>query len=155
MHPLWTVEPATMAVSARCLARGLHELRPIPPHDLTGVKHPISLASRVLAHARIPDQLGRLPPMYVPRLNGRSLIGNNSRVLVSDGARKFAAADTKITQPDELIALRARDEWKSWKSRLGSSSEPNNQSTGLHDLQDTVGAVTWVEGDGTAAGVSR
>jgi hypothetical protein len=31
----------------------------------------------------------------------------------------------------------------------------HDQMAGLHDIQDTVGAVAWVEGDGAAAGVSR
>lgn len=67
-----------------------------------------------------------------------------------------------MVHPDELVAPRARDDWVKWKERLATASEStstsnHDQSTGpgLHDVQDTVGAVSWVQGDGAAAGVSR
>jgi len=81
---------------------------------------------------------------------------------VSDGAKKFATTNgysIRTVASDELITPRARDEWKYWKTRMESSPEPNenrdNQMSGLYDIQDTVGAVVWVEGGSTAAGVSR
>lgn len=86
---------------------------------------------------------------------------------MSDGARDFITAnssragfDVQMIHPDGLVAPRARDHWVKWKERLATASEStstsnHDQSTGLHDVQDTVGAVSWVEGDGAAAGVSR
>ena len=65
-----------------------------------------------------------------------------------------------MINPDELVAPRARDDWVKWKEMLAATSEStctsnHDQTVGLHDVQDTVGAVAWVEGDGAAAGVSR
>jgi len=89
------------------------------------------------------------------------------RTVVSDGARDFVRANVsragfgvQTTHPDELVAPRARDDWIKWKERLVTVSESthtgdHDQMAGLHDIQDTVGAVAWVEGDGAAAGVSR
>ncbi|KAF8348325.1 asparaginase [Amanita rubescens] len=117
---------------------------------VSGVKNPIRLARYVLEYSRIPDKLGRLAPMTV----------------VSNGARDFVRANfsradfgVQTIHPDELVAPRARDDWMKWKERLATVSESthtgdHNQMAGLHDIQDTVGAVAWVEGDGAAAGVS-
>ncbi|KAF8740783.1 hypothetical protein AX14_007161 [Amanita brunnescens Koide BX004] len=117
---------------------------------VSGVKNPIRLARCVLEYSRIPDKLGRLPPVTV----------------ASDGARDFITAnsskagfDVQMINPDELVAPRARDDWVKWKEMLAATSEStctsnHDQTVGLHDVQDTVGAVAWVEGDGAAAGVS-
>ncbi|KAF8639581.1 hypothetical protein AX17_001483 [Amanita inopinata Kibby_2008] len=115
---------------------------------VSGVKNPISLARSILEYSRIPDELGRLPPM----------------TLVSDGARRFAATtfhsriNVQLVPPDELISPQAKGKWKIWRERLASSSEPavthDEDADVLYDMQDTVGAVTWVERDGTASGVS-
>ncbi|KAF8628882.1 hypothetical protein AX15_003668 [Amanita polypyramis BW_CC] len=113
---------------------------------VSGIKNPISLARCVLAHSRTPDKLGRLPPM----------------TLVSDGAQNFVNSTRpglciQLVNPDDLVTPRAKDEWTGWKNRLTSESAEivnEERTTGLYDLQDTVGAVAWVEGEGGAAGVS-
>ncbi|KAM6502028.1 asparaginase [Amanita muscaria] len=112
---------------------------------ISGIKNPICLARQVLEHAKTPDGLGRLPPMF----------------LVSEGARTFAAIHAhsiQFIQPDELKAPRAVDEWRLWKERFTSlakhDGKHDDQLTGMNDIQDTVGAVALVEGGYAAAGVS-
>ncbi|KAK2464249.1 hypothetical protein APHAL10511_003706 [Amanita phalloides] len=113
---------------------------------VSGVKNPIHVARYVLEYSRIPDKLGRLPPMTV----------------VSDGAQDLvirAGFDVQSVHPDELVTPRAKGDWTKWKELLVAASESGNvtndaQMPGLDDLQDTVGAVAWVDGDGVAAGVS-
>ena len=78
---------------------------------------------------------------------------------MSGGAQNFVTTNfsqpsIQLVRPDELVAPRAKDDWSMWKDRLTSESV-EEQMTGLYDLQDTVGAVAWVEEDGTAAAVSR
>ncbi|KZP34356.1 N-terminal nucleophile aminohydrolase [Athelia psychrophila] len=124
---------------------------------LSGVKNPIRAALAVLVHSRVPDPLGRIPPM----------------TLTSTGALKFAASfGVPIVSPEALITPHALAAWERWTARLkrarqaeATSLEGDNMGTelegsgeGLHDSQDTVGAVVCVNGpDGvtsTAAGVS-
>lgn len=92
-------------------------------------------------------------------------------LLVSSGASEFAKPTGLQCRPESLITARARWEWADWKSKLDAASScasscsppdstgrpaaPLIQADGLHDKQDTVGAVAWdVEGH-LAAGVSR
>ncbi|KAK7005745.1 nucleophile aminohydrolase [Favolaschia claudopus] len=106
---------------------------------VSGIKNPIRLARAILEHARIPDPLGRIPPL----------------TLVSHGARLFAEQlppDIKaelLVPPETLITSRATKTWESWKSRLAGISAANTESSTEHDdmelesLQDTVGAVAF------------
>ncbi|KAJ6587090.1 asparaginase [Mycena vulgaris] len=111
---------------------------------VSGVKNPICLARRILEHSRIPDRLGRIPPL----------------TLVSNGAHAFAnSAHLQLVPPDSLITPRARTQWSTWKERLESSIPVDLRSAedadGLHAFQDTVGAVAWNAASGEiASGVS-
>lgn len=56
----------------------------------------------------------------------------------------------------DLITALAKEKWQKWKERLESyNCESEEGSSGLMDLQDTVGAVAFHETDGVASGVSR
>ncbi|KAJ7497469.1 asparaginase [Mycena latifolia] len=111
---------------------------------VSGVKNPIRLASRILEHSRIPDRLGRIPPL----------------TLVSTGAHAFAnSAHVELVPPEALITPRAYAEWNTWKARFDSSVPVDDGQTGdadgLHAVQDTVGAVAWNAASGDiASGVS-
>ncbi|KAF8973118.1 nucleophile aminohydrolase, partial [Flammula alnicola] len=105
-----------------------------------GVKNPIKLAKSILDYSRVPDRLGRVPPL----------------TLVSTGAQKFAAGRVETVPEEALIAPNAYEQWKKWKHRLEAgedSSEQDNEGS-LRDIQDTVGAVAFHDADGMAAGVS-
>ncbi|KAI0358447.1 N-terminal nucleophile aminohydrolase [Trametes cingulata] len=122
---------------------------------VSGVENPIALAHSVLQYARRPDPLGRIPPM----------------LLVSAGAVEFArtrAANTTCVV-DAMISPRAQREWKKWKDMLEAAQNPQAassvqasgastvgppQTDGLHNRQDTVGAVVMDAEGGLAAGVS-
>ncbi|KAF8070624.1 asparaginase [Lyophyllum atratum] len=111
---------------------------------VSGVKNPIRLARAILEHSTIPDQLGRIPPL----------------MLVAEGARKFAAANsTRLaveTAPlDSLVSPKAREDWLKWKARIESpDADQTVPTTCLTDIQDTVGAVACQNADAVAAGVS-
>jgi taspase (threonine aspartase 1) len=99
---------------------------------LPGVKNPIRLARRILGHSRIPDRLGRIPPL----------------TLVSNGAHAFAKSiNLPLVPPESLITPRAEQQWRTWKARLESSAPADvgldEDPVGLHAFQDTVGAVAW------------
>ncbi|KAJ7446237.1 asparaginase [Mycena galericulata] len=107
----------------------------------SGVKNPIRLARRILEHARVPDPLGRIPPL----------------TLVADGARAFAqSAGVDLVVPTSLVTPRAQAQWATWKARLdGADSPPPPDAESLHAIQDTVGAVAWDAASGAiASGVS-
>ncbi|TCD71261.1 hypothetical protein EIP91_011739 [Steccherinum ochraceum] len=113
---------------------------------VSGVKNPIAAACAVLEHGRSRDILGRIPPL----------------MLVSQGAREFAERrDVTCVPAEALISERSRQDWDRWKSRLDaaqSQSAPATStldSSGLHDIQDTVGAVALDTTSSLAAGVSR
>jgi len=109
---------------------------------VSGCKNAIGLARAVLDYSRVPDKLGRVPPL----------------TLVSSGASNFAADHRVETIPaDALITPKTYDHWKKWKNRLDSSDDSSTwlaTDERLEDIQDTVGAVAWHESDGLAAGVS-
>ncbi|KAJ7647124.1 asparaginase [Roridomyces roridus] len=95
---------------------------------VSGVKNPIRLARAILEHARVPDALGRIPPL----------------TLVSEGAHAFGRLPK---------TPRAQSQWNTWKARLdGVDAGPVDD---MQVLQDTVGAVAWDLSSGTiASGVS-
>ncbi|KAJ6499065.1 asparaginase [Mycena sanguinolenta] len=127
---------------------------------VSGIKNPVRLARLILEHARVPDPLGRIPPL----------------TLVSHGAHAFAeqymmGEDGRplIVPPESLVTPRAKKTWEVWKTRLeaalSSTSEwsvgsgplvpsaedfmaPEEEAEGdemdLHAMQDTVGAVAFV-----------
>ncbi|KAJ7091214.1 asparaginase [Mycena epipterygia] len=111
---------------------------------VSGVKNPIRLARSILEHSRVPDHLGRIPPL----------------TLVSTGAHAFAnsAQGVELVAPQSLVTPRAQKQWSTWKDRLDSPSvdfRPAEEADGLHAFQDTVGAVAWNAASGEiASGVS-
>ncbi|KAF5322832.1 hypothetical protein D9619_002038 [Psilocybe cf. subviscida] len=130
---------------------------------VSGVKNPIKLARCILDHSRVPDKLGRVPPL----------------TLASTGAHKFATAHgIETVPPDALITPRATAQWKTWTRRLALSEsdandtiptpahlrgvgpkvenpEDDEDEEGAESLmQDTVGAAAFCGGT-MAAGVSR
>ncbi|KAJ6625457.1 asparaginase [Mycena sp. CBHHK59/15] len=109
---------------------------------VSGVKNPVRLAHRILEHSRIPDPLGRIPPL----------------TLVSNGAHAFAAlhpGHVDLVAPESLVTPRAQQQWATWKDRLVSSSPPSEDPGSLHPFQDTVGAMAWNADSGEiASGVS-
>ncbi|KAJ7217878.1 nucleophile aminohydrolase [Mycena pura] len=109
---------------------------------VSGVKNPIRLARRVLEHSRVPDYLGRIPPL----------------TLVSAGAHAFArSAHVQLVPPESLITPRAQRQWETWKHRLDSSIAVSGlaKDSDADVFQDTVGAVAWnaISGE-IASGVS-
>ncbi|RDB24942.1 Threonine aspartase 1 [Hypsizygus marmoreus] len=112
---------------------------------VSGIKNPIRVARAILDYSKVPDPLGRIPPL----------------TLVSEGAHAFAVAHcadgkSQSVPAESLIASRSKREWEEWKARLdrgdyGTESQVEN----IRDIQDTVGAVVC-EGtvDGISAGVS-
>ncbi|KAJ8696328.1 hypothetical protein PTI98_006207 [Pleurotus ostreatus] len=114
---------------------------------VSGITNPIRLARAVLDHARIPDPLGRVPPM----------------MLVSEGATSFASSVPQppiaIVPVDSLITLRARQQWAKWKARLDQAEagpvDSTCPTTAEDQMQDTVGAITCDRAGRMAAGVSR
>ncbi|KAI0663510.1 N-terminal nucleophile aminohydrolase [Cubamyces menziesii] len=112
-----------------------------------GVKNPVALAHEVLQHSRLPDPLGRIPPL----------------LLVSAGAEDFARIRGLTCPPESMIAPRATLEWQKWKALLEDAQAATTQAStlapiscagGLRDRQDTVGAVVLDGASLTAAGVS-
>ncbi|KAJ7346860.1 asparaginase [Mycena albidolilacea] len=132
---------------------------------VSGIKNPVRLARLIFEHARVPDPLGRIPPLN----------------LVSQGAHAFAAVrgdegkqGDLLVPPESLVSPRAWKSWEVWKARLdgalassSSSSTPaarlpdtvddlmvpetrvedqdlDSAMVDLHALQDTVGAVAFV-----------
>ncbi|KAJ3733520.1 asparaginase [Lentinula guzmanii] len=106
---------------------------------VSGVKNPIRLARAILEHSQVPDPLGRIPPL----------------TLVCSGAHAFASQNPRtsstIIDKDAMISPSARDRWYYWKEKLNSASIEGGNN--MHDLQDTVGAVTSCFGE-MASGVS-
>ncbi|KAF8813801.1 N-terminal nucleophile aminohydrolase [Phlegmacium glaucopus] len=115
---------------------------------VSGCQNAIRVARAVLDHSRVPDKLGRVPPL----------------TLVSSGAYNFAAGQLETIPPEALITFKTYERWKKWKTRLDSSedsltlidpaSQLDTTSEELWAIQDTVGAVAWHGSDGLAAGVS-
>ncbi|GBE81113.1 nucleophile aminohydrolase [Sparassis latifolia] len=124
---------------------------------VSGLKNPIKAARAVLEHSRVPDPLGRIPPL----------------LLVSDGATKFAESKgVETVSAESLISPRAKEEWMKWKTKLDSaiagnpsdeavpseqsSTSPISPSTAdsLRAIQDTVGAVALDAEGNTSTGVS-
>ncbi|KAJ8487427.1 hypothetical protein ONZ51_g4197 [Trametes cubensis] len=112
-----------------------------------GVKNPVALAHEVLQHSRMPDPLGRIPPL----------------LLVSAGAEDLARIRGLTCPPESMIAPRATLEWQKWKALLEAAQAASTQAVtltpdscadGLRDRQDTVGAVALDGASLTAAGVS-
>ncbi|KAH9485134.1 Threonine aspartase 1 [Psilocybe cubensis] len=102
---------------------------------VSGVRNPIRLARSILEHARVPDKLGRVPPL----------------TLTSSGAYKFAASrGIDVVPPETLKTAGAEAQWGKWKARLAEQEA----GVGLGDIQDTVGAVAYNSEEGMAAGVS-
>ncbi|KAF8441538.1 nucleophile aminohydrolase [Boletus edulis BED1] len=118
---------------------------------VSGVRHPIKLASAILGHARVPDRLGRIRPL----------------TLVSSGAHAFAQRHGIETVDDvtPMIAPRAQQDWQRWRKRyddlegvtVGEAHGADTDATDLPQdaMQDTVGAVVWDSEGNLAAGVSR
>ncbi|KAN0090850.1 Nucleophile aminohydrolase [Tylopilus felleus] len=113
---------------------------------VSGVKNPIKLASAVLAHGRVPDKLGRIPPL----------------TLVSSGACAFAQTHgIETVDATSMVAPRAKEDWQRWMTRYDEATshrerEPGTGTTDLpqNAMQDTVGAVAWDSEGKLAAGVS-
>ncbi|KDQ57831.1 hypothetical protein JAAARDRAFT_178341 [Jaapia argillacea MUCL 33604] len=110
---------------------------------VSGVKNPIGVARSIIEYSKVPDPLGRLPPL----------------TLVGEGAKAFASSSgLPVIPPEELKSPRAIEEWVRWKTRLDESqSHPLSHRDlpgGLHDRQDTVGAAVWDSTGNLAAGVS-
>ncbi|PCH43775.1 N-terminal nucleophile aminohydrolase [Wolfiporia cocos MD-104 SS10] len=118
---------------------------------VSGLKNPIKAARLVLDYSRIPDPLGRIPPM----------------ILVANGAVQFADLHGMHSVPSEsLISPRARQEWLRWKATLGSTQVSSGSiaiEQGLSDTvnptdmshkQDTVGAIACASNGHLSAGVS-
>ncbi|GLB37601.1 putative N-terminal nucleophile aminohydrolase [Lyophyllum shimeji] len=110
---------------------------------VSGVKSPIRLARAVLEYSKIPDRLGRIPPI----------------TLVGEGALTFASSinaqpTIETVPPGSLISPKARGEWTRWKTRLESSNADQTEAASLNDIQDTVGAVACQDANAVAAGVS-
>ncbi|EIW63309.1 N-terminal nucleophile aminohydrolase [Trametes versicolor FP-101664 SS1] len=121
---------------------------------VSGVKNPIKLAHSVLQYSRTPDLLGRIPPL----------------LLVSAGAQEFARTRDLACIPDSMISPRAHREWKRWTDALETARHAHPMDTmletssavglqhpqtdGLHDRQDTVGAIALDAEGNLAAGVS-
>ncbi|KAH8107903.1 nucleophile aminohydrolase [Cristinia sonorae] len=113
---------------------------------VSGVKNPVKVARAILEHGRTVDVLGRVPPL----------------MLVSHGAQNFALRrDIECVVPGAMVSERSRREWVIWKSRLDTAlasrhrpARLEEESSGLHAVQDTVGAISWDSGSSLAAGVS-
>ncbi|KAF7315505.1 hypothetical protein MIND_00065800 [Mycena indigotica] len=102
---------------------------------VSAVKNPITVSRLILERSRKPDPVGRIPPI----------------TLVSVGAHAFArqSATHLIVEEESMVTPRARKQWKIWKDRLETMSNPD------HAMQDTVGAIAWNEISGEiASGVS-
>ncbi|KAI9572214.1 nucleophile aminohydrolase [Boletus coccyginus] len=112
---------------------------------VSGVRNPIKLANAILAHARVPDRLGRIRPL----------------TLVSSGARAFAQGNgIETVDATSMVSPRAKEDWQRWTKRydeVPSTDEPGADTTFLpqYVMQDTVGAVAWDAEGNMAAGVSR
>ncbi|KAF9529185.1 nucleophile aminohydrolase [Crepidotus variabilis] len=115
---------------------------------LAGIKNPISAACTVLDQSTIPNKLGLIPPL----------------TLVSNGAHLFATFRGVLgVPPESLISPAARVNWQKWKTRLENSYTDASSPKIQHQqddkdeemsMQDTVGAIACLEGQGVAAGVS-
>jgi taspase, threonine aspartase, 1 len=137
---------------------------------VSGVRNPVMLARRVLDARRrqrgTSMSMGRVPPL----------------MMVGEGAAKFAreVGVCVVRETGEMVAPRAREEWRVWKARWEQEerevlqrhvaaaaeaasievAEPG-ASVGvdsLHARQDTVGAVVLLDDAGDiqiSAGVSR
>ena len=87
MPQSWTVGQAILAVLVQCPVSVLSDSVPLNSRNCTGVKNPIRLARCVLEYSRIPDKLGRLPPVYASYsagllyYDGRNNLGQ-SRLMV-------------------------------------------------------------------------
>lgn len=135
----------------------------VPIHNNTGIKNPIRLARSILEYSKIPDPLGRIPPLFVTPIaynlfkRVKAETPSRNRSLVSEGARSFAALNAPSVQtvsPEILKSPRAEADWKKWKARIEGPNTAVGEDT-LTAMQDTVGAVSWHTGEGMAAGVSR
>ncbi|KZV86225.1 N-terminal nucleophile aminohydrolase [Exidia glandulosa HHB12029] len=108
---------------------------------VSGVKNPIRLAGAILDASRRPRVLGRVPPL----------------TLVGEGARQFASQyGVELVDPETLVAPHARELWEKWSVRLAEveAGATLTEDEKMGGMQDTVGAVAWVEGEGMAAAVS-
>ncbi|KAH9858714.1 N-terminal nucleophile aminohydrolase [Lenzites betulinus] len=120
----------------------------------SSLKNPIQVALSVLQYSRTPDPLGRIPPL----------------LLVSSGAEDFARTRGMVCPPEDMVSPRALSEWKKWKDALANAQQASPAGTtaetsaplarrppqvdGLHDRQDTVGAIVLDAEGNLAAGVS-
>ena len=80
------------------------------------------------------------------------------RMLVSQGARRFAASNGVPTCDfATLVAPRCVSEWDHWKKMLSDPppSIPKQDQGPEIPMQDTVGAISCDSNGGLAAGVSR
>lgn len=149
----------------------------------TGVKRHVQLARAVLEYSRRPDPLGRIAPLFVSPSHVHNDPAERCmvfRMLVADGALQFARAQGIPTvPPSDLVAPRAQEEWEHWTNVLRSVSHPEGMeksttacpavvrddesaplsmgtdNAGLHNVQDTVGAVACDASGSFSAGVSR
>ncbi|KAF8160804.1 nucleophile aminohydrolase [Crassisporium funariophilum] len=92
---------------------------------VSGCKNPIQLARAILDHARVPDKLGRVPPMSV--VHPETLISARAKGQWQQWKQRLDH-DTVAVSPDHAMLQ------------------------DLADIQDTVGAVAWHATDGVAAG---
>ncbi|KAF8210540.1 nucleophile aminohydrolase [Mycena galopus ATCC 62051] len=109
---------------------------------VSGIRNPICLARLILEHARVPDPLGRIPPL--------TLVSHGAHAFAEDFSRFFAGNQDGgkfLVAPELLVTPRARKTWEVWKARLegaSSSADEGQDVVDLHAMQDTVGAVAFV-----------
>ncbi|KAF7376353.1 hypothetical protein MSAN_00050800 [Mycena sanguinolenta] len=145
---------------------------------VSGIKNPVRLARLILEHARVPDPLGRIPPL--------TLVSHGAHAFVEQYITGKEDINALTVPPESLVTPRARKTWEVWKARLedalssASSSvgsaprvpsaenltmpgeeDEDDHMNGMHAMQDTVGAVAFVSSANTsinpysiAAGVS-
>ncbi|KAF7361685.1 hypothetical protein MVEN_00512000 [Mycena venus] len=95
---------------------------------VSGIKNPIRLARLILEHARVPDPLGRIPPL----------------TLVSSGAAEFTQfrnATDLFVPPESLVTPRASKTFPAVEDEDENGDGNDMEMQDLHALQDTVGAV--------------
>jgi len=107
-----------------------------------GIKNPIRLAKAILQNQRVPQPLGRVPPL----------------TLAGQGAFLFAAEHgLKTVDSASLVSNDAHTEWAKWKARLQTATPSSDSADPLSEeshLEDTVGAIACDKAGDLAAGVS-
>jgi isoaspartyl peptidase/L-asparaginase-like protein (Ntn-hydrolase superfamily) len=111
-----------------------------------GVRNPILLARRVLenrrgggggggggGHTRMMSMRGRVPPL----------------LLVGEGAVRFAreVGVQVVREPEEMVASRARQEWRVWKGRWEQEQEQEQEEWRRKHTQTNADADADVQAD--------